>query len=280
MPSDLYSQYVVAAMTGGATVDLTTQVVQAYCIDAADYTVDLAVDEFLDDVAAGARVAGPITLTSKSFTTGTFDAADIVFPSVSGDEFEAVILVVAPTSGANDANTRLLYYQDTGTNLAFTPNGNNIDCTWSGSGIFTLGTSGPLYVPYLQAAMTGGTNVDVTAASRFRLIALNTSGTNSDAINFDTDDFLNDVDAGAREAGPITLTNVGFTGANLGADNAVFPSATGDVFEALLFVLEEASPAETTTRLVGALTSGTGLPFTPNGNNIDVTFNASGILTV
>lgn len=135
MASDLYVPYIQAAMTGGANTDLTTENVKVVCVDAADYTVDLAAHDFLNDIPAGARVGTSGNLASKTFTSGTFDAADITISSVSGDQFEALVVYI--DTGV-ESTSRLVCYIDSGTGLPFTPSGGNIDIVWNASGIFSL----------------------------------------------------------------------------------------------------------------------------------------------
>ena len=123
------------------SIDYDTGVIVAYLIDAADYTYSAA-HQFLSSVPAGARVAGPVTLASKTVTNGTADAADITFPTVTGDQAEAIILVQqsAPTGGAALAESaqRLIAYIDNYTGLPVTPSGGNIVVSFHASGIFTL----------------------------------------------------------------------------------------------------------------------------------------------
>lgn len=60
-------------------------------------------------------------------------------------------------------------------------------------------------------------------------------------------------------------------------DDVSFPSVSGATVEALVFYRKNAG-ANTTWRLVFYMDTGvTNLPITPNGNNIDLVFNASGI---
>lgn len=132
MASLLYEPWKAAVMQAGSNSSLGGTVV-AYLVDAADYTVSAAHD-FLDDVAAGSRVSGPITLANKTYSaTGVFDADDVVFTSVTGDQSEAVILVI---STGVEATSRLVAYVDSF--AAVTPNGGNITVSWHASGIFKL----------------------------------------------------------------------------------------------------------------------------------------------
>lgn len=64
-----------------------------------------------------------------------------------------------------------------------------------------------------------------------------------------------------------------------GAD-VTFPAVTGATAEALVIYIKNAG-ANTTWRLVAYIDTGvTGLPVTPNGGNIAVTWNASGIFAL
>jgi hypothetical protein len=72
-----------------------------------------------------------------------------------------------------------------------------------------------------------------------------------------------------------TYTNGVFDGADV-----TFPSVTGATAEALVIYRKNAG-ANTTWRLVAYIDTGvTGLPVTPNGGNISVTWNASGIFAL
>lgn len=72
-----------------------------------------------------------------------------------------------------------------------------------------------------------------------------------------------------------TYTNGVFDGADV-----TFPTVTGNSVEALVIYRKNAG-ANTTWRLVAYLDSNvTGLPVTPNGGNINVTWNASGIFAL
>lgn len=109
----------------GSVAKITSPEVVAILVDSADYTYS-ASHEFLSDVASGGRVA-TVALGSLTFTNGVFDAADATFTGVSGDQSEAIIFAVRPSSGANDANTRLVAYENSGTGLPVTPNSGDIN---------------------------------------------------------------------------------------------------------------------------------------------------------
>lgn len=92
-------------------------------------------------------------------------------------------------------------------------------------------------------------------------------------------DFYDDVVAGnvgteQRITGP-TVANGTFDGSDL-----TYTSVSGASVEALV-IYRHNSGANTTWKVVVYLdTSVTGLPVTPNGGNITVTWNASGIFTI
>lgn len=125
MANALYTAYKQALLTGNGP-DLTDGNLKVTLVDAADYTVNLATDDFIADVPAGARVA-TATLSSVTATGGVLDSADPTFSSVTGDPSEALVLWYDTTV---EATSRLVAYIDTATGLPVTPNGTNIPITW------------------------------------------------------------------------------------------------------------------------------------------------------
>lgn len=117
-----------------ADIDLENDDIRVILIDAADYTYSSAHD-FLDDVAAGARVGTSSALASKTFTNGVFDAADKTITAATGDVSEA--LIVYKHTGT-EGTSNLIAYIDSGSGLPFTPNGGDLTITWNASGIFAL----------------------------------------------------------------------------------------------------------------------------------------------
>lgn len=126
MANKLYDKAREAFANGD--IDLLNDTIKVVLIDTADYTVDLANHDFLDDIPAAARVGTPVALTNKSTTAGVFDADDVTFTSVTGDICEA--LVIYQDTGV-EATSRLIAYIDTATSgLPVTPNGGDIVITW------------------------------------------------------------------------------------------------------------------------------------------------------
>lgn len=135
MANAIYPKYKEALLDALANVDLMSSTVKVTLVDLADYTYNAAHD-FIDDVPSGARVATATLSTGKSVTNGVFDADDITFTSVTGDQSEALIVWIDTTV---EGTSRLVAFIDTGvTGLPVTPNGGNINVTWDAGGIFTL----------------------------------------------------------------------------------------------------------------------------------------------
>lgn len=109
-------------------IDLLVDDIRCILVDAADYTASQAADDFLDDIAAGARVAVSGAMTSKTTTAGVFDAADVTFSSVTGDESEALVLY---KHTGTDGTSQLIAYIDNAAEFPITPNGGDISVAWS-----------------------------------------------------------------------------------------------------------------------------------------------------
>lgn len=129
MASALYPKFKEALLTAG--LDLEADDIRAILVDTADYTYNAAHD-FLDDVAAGSRVAVSSALASKTITNGVFDAADKTWTAVTGDPSEAIILY---KHTGTEGTSNLIVYID---GLSVTPNGGDITAQWHASGIFEL----------------------------------------------------------------------------------------------------------------------------------------------
>lgn len=110
-----------------ADIDLESDDIRAILIDTADYTFSAA-HQYLSSVGASARVAVSSALSSKTVTDGVFDAADVTWSSVTGDQSEAIVLYKHTGS---DATAALIAYLDTfSSGMPVTPNGGNITVAW------------------------------------------------------------------------------------------------------------------------------------------------------
>lgn len=122
-----------------APPNLSSATIKAMFVDHADDTPNTSTDDFIDDIASAARVpaiASCPSLGSKTLgtvATGTFDAADATFTTLSGDQVESLILFEdSGTEGTSD----LLAYWDTATGIPLLPNGADVTVVWNASGIF------------------------------------------------------------------------------------------------------------------------------------------------
>lgn len=111
----------------GGDLDWDAQDFRVILVDAADYTANINVDDMLDDITAGARVAVSSALGSKTKTLGVADAADVTFSAVTGDQSE--LLVIYQHTGTS-SSSRLVVYIDSATGLPVTPNGGDIEVQW------------------------------------------------------------------------------------------------------------------------------------------------------
>ena len=88
-------------------------------------------------------------------------------------------------------------------------------------------------------------------------------------------DFYDDVSAGVVGT-PQTIANTTVTNGLFDGDNVTFTAVAGNTVEALVIYIDTGVPG--TSRLVAYIDTGvTGLPVTPNGGDITITWNASGI---
>lgn len=130
MADAIYPKFKEEALQGN--VDLATSNVKAVLIDTADYTYSGS-DQYLSDVAAGAREETSGNLTTKTFTDGGFNADDVEFLNTSGDTCEAVIIYI-DTGSASTSN--LVCYLDSLSGLPVNLGG-DVGITWD-TNIFTI----------------------------------------------------------------------------------------------------------------------------------------------
>ena len=134
MANELYDKGREGFLDG--SIDWDTDDIRCILVDTADYTVDLAAHDNLDDIPAGARVATSGALTGKTVAAGVADADDVTFSAVTGDQSEA--LVIYKHTGT-ESTSRLIAYIDDATGLPVTPNGGDITVQWDATNkIFKL----------------------------------------------------------------------------------------------------------------------------------------------
>ena len=110
-----------------AQINWMTDTIKVILVNTGAYTPQTSVHQYLSDIPTSARIAGPVTLTSKATTGGAADAADVTFTSVTGTSIESIIIYA--DTGV-EATSPLIAYIDTATGLPITPNGGDIIVTW------------------------------------------------------------------------------------------------------------------------------------------------------
>jgi hypothetical protein len=114
--------------------DLDADDIRVVLYDEGDDALNLA-DQDLADIAAGGRTAVSGTLDSPtigSVAIGTYDHADEVVASVSGDTVES--LTYYKHTGT-ESTSPLLWNIDTWTGLPLTPNGGNVTLAPHANGV-------------------------------------------------------------------------------------------------------------------------------------------------
>lgn len=110
-----------------AQINWMSDTIKVILVDTGSYTPNTASHQYLSDVSGSARIAGPVTLTSKATTGGAADAADCTFTAVSGASIEAIVIY---NDTGTESTSPLIAYIDTATGLPITPNGGDIIVTW------------------------------------------------------------------------------------------------------------------------------------------------------
>lgn len=86
-----------------------------------------------------------------------------------------------------------------------------------------------------------------------------------------THEFLSDVALSARVAGPVTLANKSTAGGAADANDVTFTSVSGSQLEYILIYKDTGT--EATSPLIALIDTANGLPITPNGGDIIVTWD-------
>lgn len=137
MANALFTKFKEALLSQSPSVDVDTDNIKVVGVDHADDTPVPATDQFLSDIAAGARVMTTANLSGKTVTNGIFDASDEVTAAVTGDVFESLVIYEDTAVAGTSA---LMVFIDTASGLPFTPNGGSVTIAWDAgaSKIFTL----------------------------------------------------------------------------------------------------------------------------------------------
>lgn len=91
------------------------------------------------------------------------------------------------------------------------------------------------------------------------------------SVDIANDEFLSAIPAVERVATSANFTTKTVTNGTADADDVVFSSVSGDVSEAL--VIYKDTGVDTTSPLIAYIDTATGLPVTPNGGDVTVTWD-------
>lgn len=136
----LYNIWKEAILQASTNSALTSTNVRVAFVDTGAYTFSQAHDFYNDltGVYPNTRATG-VALGSKTFTAGTFDAADVTFTALSNGSISVEGIVMYIDDGTADASSRLVMFTDTSiTGMPFTPSGADVTIQWNASGIFSL----------------------------------------------------------------------------------------------------------------------------------------------
>lgn len=122
--------------------------------------------------------------------------------------------------------------------------------------------------PKFKEACVDGTGIDLTSVN-VKLVLIDTADYSYSAAH----DFLDDIPAGARVGTSANLGTKTVTNGAFGSDNTTMTAVTGDESEALAGYIDTGTAS--TSRLIWFDDGSTGLPITPNGEDINVTAPAS-----
>lgn len=138
-----------------------------------------------------------------------------------------------------------------------------------------------VYPKFKTARGTGATNSDLDTNTAQDGVYVGLYDVGAGGAYDAADEFYSDISAGLVGT-PQRIVNNTFgtvSQGTLDGDNVTFTSVSGASCEAII-IWRQNSGANTTWRLVAYLDTGiTGLPVTPNGGNISITWDAAGILT-
>jgi hypothetical protein len=138
MANAIYNKYKEALLSDDSDIALDGNNVKISLVDSGE-TPFRSTDEFYDDLAnTEVGVLETANLENTSVTNGVLDADDVTFANASNTSIDAEALLIWIDTG--QANTsRLVAWMDTNIDgLPITPDGSNVNITWSTSGIFKL----------------------------------------------------------------------------------------------------------------------------------------------
>jgi hypothetical protein len=116
-------------------IDMSSDTIKISLVDTDIYTYSSAHEDRAD--VSDSAVIATATLSSKTVTSGVFDAADVTYSTVTGANCEALIIF---KDTGTQSTSRLIAYIDSATGLPILPNGGDITVRFSdgASKIFAL----------------------------------------------------------------------------------------------------------------------------------------------
>lgn len=131
-----------------------------------------------------------------------------------------------------------------------------------------------IYPKYKEALLDAFTDIDINMLTA-KVALIDTGNYTYSSAH----DFWDDVSGSAVIGTPQTLTSKSVTNGVFDAADVTFTSVSGNTVEALIIYIDTGTAS--TSRLVAYIDTGvTGLPLTPNGGNVTITWNASGIFAL
>lgn len=127
-----------------------------------------------------------------------------------------------------------------------------------------------VYPKFKEALLQGTYNLSSVAV---RAVLIDTGTYTYSAAH----DFYNDL-SGVVGTESAALGSKTFTNGVFDAADTTFSAVTGNTAEAIVLFVDTGNAA--TDALIAYIDSATGLPFTPNGGDANVTWNASGIFAL
>jgi hypothetical protein len=119
-----------------ADLDFLVATIKLSLVDSADYTVNIATDNFANDAEAGFEEDA--TLDNKTTTDGAFDDTDNgTWAAASGDPCERVVMW-CDTGGASSTDPLIAYYDTFASGMPVTLNGGDVTFTVHASGFFSI----------------------------------------------------------------------------------------------------------------------------------------------
>lgn len=133
-----------------------------------------------------------------------------------------------------------------------------------------------LFTNYKLILLGGGNHGDIDLdTDNIRFVCVDHTDDNP---NTSTDEDLADIAVGGRVAESANLTSTAITGGAFDHANETLTSVTGDEFESIVYFKETGT--DSTSGLICKIDSGTGLPFTPSGGDVEVRPHTSGVFSL